>query len=449
MSQTKTKQTTSITTSQSEYDNMTHVDGVLYLIDNGNGVEKVYNGNQVIVESQQTMINTTYSELKTLRDNAQLVPRQSYRITDYTCTTIQVNTSSANHIFDIIVTAIDASHLSEEAKAAHHEGDTYFSSSNLDAWQIWYCLDNSTTKFTWADTTNGKGVIYRMIDHNGNDCPYDFKNILFDNEYVFGINDFSAQHSDFSNSAANKNNIVKPFFDDTAQANLYKQKLNKIRFTGFQSTGSSAWAHVGNVINTNCDNIVISGGAKFNYIAENCTNITIGVKSEYNYIGAGCSTCAVDAYYKSSMFGGTYYGSYYNTLGKNCSRVYTSKSSYNTFDDNCSYIYIGKDDDKNYFGKGCNYVTFGTGFSNTGRLEYVRNIKVKEGTSYVELTTTQTTSDSNHIQNIVIDNSCSGTNISSGKTTLSVSVVNQNYEINFAKNSQGVPKQWTPADLVQ
>lgn len=50
---------------------------------------------------------------------------------------------------------------------------------NLSAWKIRYCLDNDAERFVWADAENGKGVIYRMIDEWDNDCPYDFKNILF------------------------------------------------------------------------------------------------------------------------------------------------------------------------------------------------------------------------------------------------------------------------------
>ena len=42
-----------------------------------------------------------------------------------------------------------------------------------------YCLDNDTTRFAWADTAGGKGVIYRMTDEHGNECPYDFKNVQF------------------------------------------------------------------------------------------------------------------------------------------------------------------------------------------------------------------------------------------------------------------------------
>ena len=55
----------------------------------------------------------------------------------------------------------------------------YFASSNLNAWKIWYCLDNDESRFVWADGENGSGVIYRMIDEWNNDCPYDFKNIQF------------------------------------------------------------------------------------------------------------------------------------------------------------------------------------------------------------------------------------------------------------------------------
>ena len=203
------------------------------------------------------MVYITYEDLKTLRDNAKLVPGQQYRITNYTCTTSTAGTKSAGHKFDIIVTADSNNKLNEEARAIKHDGDTYFANNNLSAWKIWYCLDNDTNRFAWelgdkkylgimyddvttkyyeynstqvidgisyylwrvsdssfygttsidlndtcdiiryidgsysvqsqmrgtiSDNTGaegGKGVIYRMIDEFGNDCPYDFKNIQF------------------------------------------------------------------------------------------------------------------------------------------------------------------------------------------------------------------------------------------------------------------------------
>jgi hypothetical protein len=137
------------------------------------------NLNDVLITKLQTIIKVTYLELKNLRDSGNLITGQQYRITDYVTTTIQDCTQSAGHPFDIIVTALNENTLSENASAIQHEGDTYFMNSNLSAWKLKYCLDNDTDKFSWVDQTNGKGVIYEMVDEFDNDLPYDFKNIQF------------------------------------------------------------------------------------------------------------------------------------------------------------------------------------------------------------------------------------------------------------------------------
>ena len=126
-----------------------------------------------------SMVSITYAEMKELRDQSKLKAGQLYRITDYVTTTMQPNTQSAGHQFDIIVLATDVDTLNENAKVIKHDGDTYFANSNLDAWEIKYDLDNDTTKYGWADETNGKGVIFYMKDEWNNECPYDFKNIQF------------------------------------------------------------------------------------------------------------------------------------------------------------------------------------------------------------------------------------------------------------------------------
>ena len=134
---------------------------------------------EVAKSSLHSTQNITWAELKLLRDSKKLVPGMYYRITDYVATTTQEGSRSANHPFDIVVQATTTDTLSEEAKAAKHEGTGYFNACNMKAWKIWYSLDNDTGKFTWADTVNGKGVVYRMIDEYGNDVPYDFKGIQF------------------------------------------------------------------------------------------------------------------------------------------------------------------------------------------------------------------------------------------------------------------------------
>lgn len=102
--------------------------------------------------SSQPMVSTTWAELKAMRDGATLVPGTWYRITDYMTTTSQEGTQSAGHQFDVVVLATGTNTLSEEARAAKHEGDTYFTENgaNLDAWKVWYCLDNDKLRFPWA-----------------------------------------------------------------------------------------------------------------------------------------------------------------------------------------------------------------------------------------------------------------------------------------------------------
>ncbi len=121
----------------------------------------------------------TWAQLLEMRDNALLEPGDLYRITDYQCTTTQEGTRSACNQFDIVLLALSANKLAEEGWALRHAGDTYFECSKLEAWRLWYCLDNDTDRFAWVDEENGKGVIYRLIDEWGNDVSYDFKNIQF------------------------------------------------------------------------------------------------------------------------------------------------------------------------------------------------------------------------------------------------------------------------------
>ena len=76
-----------------------------------------------------TIENVTYAQLKAKRDNSQLVKGQQYRITDYVTMANSDTTtvSSAEHPFDLIVTAIDVNKLSETGvKVAHCANDDYF-----------------------------------------------------------------------------------------------------------------------------------------------------------------------------------------------------------------------------------------------------------------------------------------------------------------------------------
>lgn len=128
------------------------------------------------------MVELEWQSLKSMKDLSLLKPGMQYRITDYVATTNgSASSMSAGNPFDVIVTADSASTLNENARAALHAGDTYFSSNgcSLQAWKLKYCLENDTSRFAWADATSGKGVVFWMQDEFGNEAPYDFKGIQF------------------------------------------------------------------------------------------------------------------------------------------------------------------------------------------------------------------------------------------------------------------------------
>ena len=311
-------------------------------------------GNRITTTYVKTILPVNYSLLVILRNGGNLIPGQQYRITNYITTTSQANTESAGHQFDIIVTADSNNTLSEIASVCLHEGDTYFSenNANLSAWKIWYCLDNDVDRFEWADENNGRGVIYRMIDEWGNDCPYDFKNIQFikphitkpgegpgfpevDYYYTFCIFENSSNIKDASinvNYYNVYNNVIKPYHLDN------KQSLNRILFFGYPMS----LICYSNTFGDDCHNIYLGDG----YNSNTCHS---------NTFGDGC--------YENRF----YNDCYSNTFGSDCHRIIFGDRCYsNTFGDRCYGIYLGDVCYSNTFGDDCYNIAFGDRcYSNT------------------------------------------------------------------------------------
>lgn len=94
--------------------------------------------------SNPLLVETTYNELKTLRDNSQLVPGSFYRITDYTNTTDVTFDGLTSNEMDIIMLALSNDTLSEEGWAIIED----------NKYKVRYSLDNDTARFSWADNGN-------------------------------------------------------------------------------------------------------------------------------------------------------------------------------------------------------------------------------------------------------------------------------------------------------
>lgn len=341
-----------------------------------------------------TIIEITWSDLKAKRDAGELTLGQLYRITDYQCTTVQSNTRSAGNQFDIIVLALTNNTLSEQAWAALHSGDTYFANNDLSAWKLWYCLDNDTDRFAWADNTsgNGRGVIYRMIDEWNNDIPYDFKNIQFKHPikpasssfyyYTFSDNTGSTDYS-LSVSHWCFSNTIKEYSGGN------KKRLNHIVFIGDQCYY--------NFFNVGCSNNFFGTGCNENFFNTNCHHNSFGNNCSCNSFGSSCV-------YNS--FGSTCFK---NSFGNDCSDIKFARSSSesSTYSD---YRY-------NYFGDGCQYIVFTGSGDTTSNVQNYNFAQGLQGTSDAYLT---------------VDG-----------------VRGRTYETKVARNSAGELKIYCEADLVQ
>ena len=369
--------------------------------------------NEIVDFTPTSIVSLTYAALKELRDNSKLKPSQYYRITDFVTTVANdPEAQSAGHPFDIIVMASKENKLQEECYAIQHEGDTYFANCNLAAWKIWYCLDNDNTKYAWADTTNGKGVIYRMIDEWQNDCPYDFKNVQFkrywadgfditqnegelpniilkgyygiafhtnifpevidtnDSLFCFTFTRLNNILSDYEKGSVQQSNVL----DESIQTEGFDidkddDKLNDLTAYNFHNrcrnnilkpteTGLlvdtkkyMALVLLNNVFIT--VKVVVNGYEVYqpsfdNTLGVSCVNNTFGNNCFYNSFGGGCN---------NNSFGN---GCSLNSFGNNCSgNFFGNNCSGNFFGNSCLLNFFGNSCDDNSFGNNCSLTSFG------------------------------------------------------------------------------------------
>lgn len=386
---------------------------------------------------------TTYSALKAKRDAGTLVKGKWYRITDYTCTTIQEDTQSAGHVFDIIVRADSTNVLNENAYAALHSGDTYFANCKLEAWQLKYSLDNDTEKFAWADSTNGKGVIYYMKDEWNNECPYDFKNIQFKRYNIPGLvsawgisqgNGYTVNYSDTQFF------YTFSYFDDVRSPNvMYDATLKGNDGTVTAFSGGFAAGVYGNYIaeasafstmllehnaptkmvlpgtiiystQTYTDGEMYSGchGNKF---GTNCINNTFGDNCINNKVGDNFTNNTI---YKDCSW---------NTFGDDCNNnLLQDGCTNNTFGDNCSY---------NIFKQGFSYNIVGNGCSNNTISVMLEKSFLKPGVRYVKFTNQLYVT----VKHVTVESSVVGTSSSNMLELYDADITNKTYPITITRES--------------
>jgi hypothetical protein len=173
-------------------------------------------------------------------------------------------------------------------------------------------LDNYTLEKAY-NVYNKKGVIYRMIDEWNNDCPYDFKNIMFNctdivnvsninlfeyyytfsklNLNPYGLYDSSVVTLVENNKLYNpmKTNIIRSSMYHGYKKNSYycKYKLHRnILYDNNVSLSDSTCEN--NIIGIKCKDIIITNNSAYSGV----TNQNF-YKPSNNNIGQGCENIKI------------------------------------------------------------------------------------------------------------------------------------------------------------
>ena len=239
-------------------------------------------------------------------------------------------------------------------------------------------MDNDNTKYAWADTTNGKGVIYRMIDEWQNDCPYDFKNVQFRRYWANGINTAKPGNP--------KDIILQGYYSTSSNADTFTEGIDTndylFLFTFTRLNNISENYAKGSVTQSNvldesiqtegfdtdagkrCSNnilkptetvLVVDTKKYMTFVLLNNVFITIKRRAAKVYqppfdntLGSNCYTNSFGNGCYGNSFGNNCYG---NSFGNNCST--------NSFGNNCYTNSFGNDCHGNSFGNNCYGNSFG------------------------------------------------------------------------------------------
>ncbi len=375
--------------------------------------------NELIDQAAKSLVyeEKTYAQLVALIAQNALVPGAFYRMTDFVTTAVDERETaqfrSAGHPFDLLLQALSTNKLFAKAAALPHAGDTYFADVELDKWQVWYDINNDTTKYNWADADNGKGVIYRLIDEHNNDCPYDFKNIQFKRWAITDISSTSLTadalsslkealvYADNGNRHMANKDIYGNWIPQDVQGTEYTIDEDNsgwyYTFDGISSEdGSTPGDHYdmsahpfrlspeciqaqldddcGTDYADYCKNNIIKS-AYYEYVVDDqyykgrqvLNNIVFANSMSYcyydeegeswNYTTNYCYANVFESECTYNTFGNNYW---YNTFGNNCQYNTFGNNCYrNTFGNGCESNTFGNDCYNNTFGNSCNNNTFG------------------------------------------------------------------------------------------
>ena len=277
----------------------------------------------------------TYSELTTLISNYNLVPGQTYRLSDYMTTYIQPVTGTAMSsgiVEPLYIIATDFNKVHNVCKSELYPEDIIYYSVIGDLGDGF-----GTEGFT-------KGKIYRRIDTiYNNDIGTDWRHIkyyimgsdlLFIENYGQYINNntiktYNLFHSVFNgptNSYIQDNTIGGGFYGNTIAGDFY---YNLISY-GFNGNNIGNLFH-SNTINANCI---------LNTIGDNFNKNNIGQDFGSNYIVDQFTSNTIGSSFYSNTFSSIFIS---NIFGDNCRQnLFNGSTTKNNCGNNFEYNFLGE-----------------------------------------------------------------------------------------------------------
>ena len=329
------------------------------------------------------------------------------------------------------------------------------------------------TIIEYDEKTAGRGVIYYMKDEHNNECPYDFKNIQFkrDLDWQNGHPDFieslGVNVGDvewfYTFSWINENLEVEDLtlrqdlltddsirygtHDNKIKTYLYENKINAIFLNNilminsyhinnglFYGCNSNTFGDNcnSNTFGDNCHSNIFSRDCSYNIFGDDCFSNTFGRDCSYNIFGNYCHSntfgniCEMNTFGPFCSYNTFGYNCGANTFGNRCqNNTFGNYCSRNIFDNSCSDSTFGNSCNSNTFGNNCNFNTFGNhcysntfghscvqnifGNSTTNTISYVQHVRFENGCLYIKLLNSETGSDSNYVQDIIVSAGVRGT----------------------------------------
>lgn len=308
----------------------------------------------------------------------------------------------------------------------------------------------------------GNGVIYRMIDEWGNDCPYDFKNIMYRKsmsgafpassggsyKFVYTFNLYNSTDTKYYDASIVQNtqygdavtgdtftrrtydNVLKPcsvgYVTGTSD-NTYGDKfvLNQIIFYGSGNTSGStidASGSSNNEFGYDCFNITFGNYAYGNKFGDRCSHIVLGFKSYDNIFSNECT----DIITVSGI------AEYYNASDTN----HISGCKFGT---GCSDVKLtGTTRETVTVGPGCKTLAFNS---------LMRNVTIGGRCMYLAIGVSTSATYNDYVQNVCIASGTHGTNSTTGMLTIGVTKVNADYEVKIGQTSGGALREYCEANL--